>query len=763
MITEERTKESTGEAGHPKYKVVGTRPIRPDGLDKVTGRAKYGADIVLAGMLYGKVLRSPHAHARIVKIDASAALKLPGVYAVVTAADLPRLKDEMADLGESTASLSDLSENILASRKVLYRGHPVAAVAAHDIHTAEEALSHIHVQYDVLPPVMDVREAMKADATLLDETQHTKSLAGESEKPSNIAEHIHLDLGDVDAGFKEADVVLEREYTTNMVHQGYIEPQNGTAFWSRDGHLTVWTSTQGAFSVRGEMSEILKVPVSHIKVVPMEIGGGFGGKIPVYLEPLAALLSKKTNKPVKMTMTRAEVLEATGPTSGGYFKLKIGAKKDGRITALQAYMAYEAGAFPGSAIGAGVRCIFAAYDVANMVVDGYDVVVNRPKTAAYRAPGAPAAAFAMESLVDELCQELGKDPIALRRMNASKEGSRQVGGAAFGSIGNLEVLEAAEKSAHWQTPLTGKHRGRGIASGFWFNVGLKSSVSASLNSDGTVNLVEGSTDIGGTRASIAMQFAETLGIPMEDVNPQVADTDSVGYNDVTGGSRTTYASGMAAHEAAKEIKRQIVAHSASMWNVPPDSVTYADGVVRCSTDASKSMTFKEAAGKLHQAGAPIVGYGSVDPHNVGGSFGVHIVDVEVDADTGKIQILRYTVVQDVGTAIHPSYVEGQLQGGAAQGIGWALNETYDYDHDGRMRNANLLDYRMPTTLDVPPIETVIVEKPYPGHPFGVRGVGEVPIVPPLGAIANAVAHATGVRIRELPLSPAVVLKAMGKI
>ncbi len=746
-----------------QYRVIGTRPIRPDGMDKVTGRAKYGADIVLAGMLYGKVLRSPHAHARIVSIDASKALAMPGVHAVVTAADLPRLKDEIADLGESTASLSDLSENVLASRKVLYRGHAVAAVAANNVHLAEEALGHIHVEYDVLTPVMDVREAMKPSAPLLNENLRTKSLAGEATTASNIAEHIHMDLGDVEAGFKAADLVIEREFTTNMVHQGYIEPQNGTAFWSLDGNLTVWTSTQGAFSARGELSELLKVPVSHIKVIPMEIGGGFGGKIAVYLEPLAALLSKKTNRPVKLTMTRAEVLEGTGPTSGGYIRIKAGIKNNGQLTALQAYMAYEAGAFAGSAIGAGVQCIFAAYDVPNMLVDGYDVLVNRPKTSAYRAPGAPAACFACESVIDELAQKLNIDPFTIHKMNASTEGSRRVGGSTFGSIGNLEVLAAAEASDHWKTPLTGKHRGRGMASGFWFNVGLKSAVSASLNADGSLNLVEGSTDIGGTRASLAMQFAETLGVDVADVKPQVADTDSVGYNDVTGGSRTTYASGMAAHEAALDIKRKIIARTAELWKVPADSVTISRGVLTTSADATKHATIKELAEKLHSAGAPIAGYGTADPHDVGGAFGVHIADVEVDPDTGKVQVLRYTVIQDAGTAIHPAYVEGQMQGGAAQGIGWALNETYDYDHEGRLRNANLLDYRMPTTLDVPPIETIIVEKPFPGHPYGVRGVGEVPIVPPLAAIANAVARATGVRIRELPMSPAVVLKATGII
>ena len=764
MITTERPKEQAESGGEGRrYQVIGTRPIRHDGLDKVTGRAKYGADLVLPGMLYGKVLRSPHAHARIVRVDTSEAKAMPGVVAVVTAADLPAVSDAIIDLGESEGNLREMSDNILASSKALYRGHAIAAVAARDPHTAEEAVGRIHVEYELLPPVTDVLAAMADDAPLLDEKRRTRSLAGPSDKPTNVASHLRMDLGDADQGFAEAEVVLERTYRTTMVHQGYIEPHNATAYWSKDGQVTIWTSTQGAFSVREECSQLLRLPVSRLKVVPMEIGGGFGGKIPVYLDPVAALLSRQSGRPVKLTMSRAEVFESTGPTSGSVIKLKVGARKDGRLTAAKAELFYEAGAYPGSAVDAGARCIFAPYDIPNMTIDGYDVVLNKPKTAAYRAPGAPAAAFAMETLVDELTEQLGMDPIAFRKLNASHEGTRQANGAVFGVVGNLACLEAAEQSDHWRTPLVGPYRGRGIASGFWFNVGLHSSVVASVNPDGTVSLVEGSTDIGGTRTTLAMQLAETLGIPALDVHPQVVDTDSVGHTDVTGGSRTTFAGGWAAYEAGEDVKRQLIERAALIWKVPSETVTYEKGTLRTTTNGQQSMTFKEIAAQLHRTGAPVVGRGTVNPRGVGGAFGTHIADVEVDPDTGKVQVLRYTVVQDAGTAIHPSYVEGQMQGGAAQGIGWALNETYDYTDDGRMRNASFLDYRMPTTLDLPPIETVIVEVPNPGHPYGVRGVGEVPIVPPLAAVANAVAHAIGVRLRELPMSPAAVLKALGKI
>ncbi len=739
----------------PDYKVIGTRPVRPDGVDKVTGRARYGADTKLTGMLHARLLRSPHAHARIISIDTSKAEALPGVRAVATGKDLPALADKIEDLGEGAANLRELSNNVLASEKVLYRGHAVAAVAATSAHIAQEALRLIDVEYEVLQPVLDVRDAMLPAAPLLNENMRTKELGqvAPDAAPSNVAAHNQFQQGDMDAGWAAADLVVEREFTTKMVHQGYIEPHASTALWNADGQLTIWTSTQGAFPVRSQVAEILKVPVSKIKVVPTEIGGGFGGKIAVYLEPVASVLSRKSGRPVKLVMDRTEEFEGTGPTSGSFIRVKMGATKDGRLTAAEGYLAYEAGAFPGSAVGAGMTCIFAPYDLAAVKIDGYDVVVNKPKTAAYRAPGAPAAAFAAEQVVDEIAETLGIDPLQFRRMNATKEGSRQATGAPFKRIGNEECIDAALGSPHYNAPLEGPNRGRGVASGYWMNVGLKSSMSASVNPDGTISLVEGSTDIGGTRASLAMQLAETLGIGYEDVKPTVVDTDSIGYTDVTGGSRTTYAGGVAAYEAGLDIIRQLKERAAKIWETAVEDVEYRDGTLVSTSDSEKRMTFKEIAGKLHATGAPVVGRSTVSPTGQGGAFSTQICDVEVDPETGKVTILRYTVIQDVGTAIHPAYVEGQMQGGAAQGIGWALNEEYYYDESGRMANASYLDYRMPTTLDLPMIDTIIVEAANPGHPYGVRGVGEVPIVPPLAAVANAVYRATGHRFRDLPMSP----------
>ena len=744
-----------------KYKVIGTRPIRHDGVDKVTGRAVYGADVQLPGMLHGKVLRSPHAHARIKSLNTEKAEALYGVKAVMTAADFPDAGSRTANLGElGEVPLKPMCDNVMASDKAVYHGHAVAAVAATNPHIAEEALKLIEVEYEVLPPVMDVLKAMEEDSPLLHDDLYTDELGEKSAKPSNVASHSRHVLGDINQGFAAADHILEREYRCATVHQGYIEPHAATAMWNPDGYLTLWVTTQGAFTVRTSVHQILEIPVSKLKVIPTEIGGGFGGKIPVYGEPVAAVLSRKARRPVKVVMDRTEVFQATGPTSGSYVKLKMGITNEGRITAAETMLAYEAGGYPGSVVSLGGICMFAPYNVENLTIDMYDVVVNKPKTAAYRAPGAPNSEFAAECMIDEFCQILDMDPMEIRLKNGAKEGDIQCHGIPHPRIGCLETTEAARDCEHYQTPLEGPNRGRGVASGYWVNAGLTSSVTARLNGDGTVTLQEGSTDIGGTRTSIAMQLAEVLGIPVEDVIPSVADTDSVGYTEVTGGSRVTFATGWAAYNAGQAIRSQLIEQAAEVWKVDKDQVSLADGEISTTNGDSRTMTIKELAADLSQKGIDIGTRQTVTPQNHGGAYATHIVDVELDPETGKVTILRYTAVQDAGRAIHPSYVEGQMQGGVVQGIGWALNEEYFYNEAGHLMNSSFLDYRMPTSLDLPMIETIIVEVPNPGHPYGVRGVGEVPIVPPQAAVSNAIARAVGVRLGDLPMSPQRVVKAL---
>ncbi|MSP78909.1 MAG: xanthine dehydrogenase family protein molybdopterin-binding subunit [Dehalococcoidia bacterium] len=756
-----------------KYKVIGTRPIRHDGVDKVTGRAQYGADIRPTGLLYAKMLRSPHAHARIKKIDVSRALAHPGVRAVVTSADLAEQPPRIADLGEgSFTNMGFLCMNVLARGKVLFKGHAVAAVAAINAHVAEEAVGLIDVEYEVLPVVLDGLEAMKPDAPLLHERLASLSnpnvrpggLMDESDKRkgSNVANHFVFEIGDIAKGFAQASIVVERWYKVSAAHQGYIEPLSATAKWNPDSSLTIWCSSQGHFTIREQTAKLLGLPVSKVKVVPMEIGGGFGAKTQVFLEPVVALLSKKSGHPVKMTINRTEVFEAIGPTSGGYVRAKMGVTTEGRIIAADATLVYEAGAFPGSPVSGGAQCLLGPYDIPNARVEGYDVVVNKPKVTAYRAPGAPSGAFAAESLIDEIAQQLKMDPIDFRLMNSAKEGTRRVSGPVFGSVGFVEVLKAAKAHPHWKAPLTGKNRGRGVAAGFWHNGAGPASATVSVNADGTVNLVEGSPDIGGSRATAAMQVAEVLGLRAEDVRPQVADTESIGFTSTTGGSGATFKTGWASHDAAQEVKQQMLARAATIWNVKPDDLKYEGGVISHKSDPALRMPFRDLAARLNDTGGPIAGRGAVNPRGVGAALSVNIADVEVDPDTGKTTVLRYTAIQDVGTAIHPSYVEGQMQGGAVQGIGWALTEEFYFSDKGQMMNSSFLDYRMPTALDIPMIDTVVVEVPNPGHPFGVRGVGEVCIVPPLAAIGNAIHRATGVRMHTLPMSPNNLQRAIAK-
>jgi CO/xanthine dehydrogenase Mo-binding subunit len=745
-----------------ELKWVGTRPLRPDGVDKVTGRAKFGADLYLPGMLVGKVLRSPHAHARVISIDTSKAEALPGVKAVVTRDDFEDRESEFVPAGEMLVNYRDIVRNVLAREKVLYDGHAVAAVAATSSAVAKKALRLIEVDYEILPHVIDVLEAMKPDAPLLHEDMITAGVEPVPDRASNVAKVVEFALGDVDAGFAQAEVIVEHEFRTQPVHQGYIEPHACVASVSEDGQAELWCTTQGHYVVRAHCARLLGMDISKIRVTASEIGGGFGGKTVVYLEPVALALSRKACQPVKIVMSREEVFRASGPAPGAHMRVKVGATKDGRITAAEADLKYQAGAFQGSPVQPGAMCAFAPYDLENVKVIGYDVVTNRPKVAAYRAPGAPISEYAVECVIDELAKKLGIDPIDFRLANAAEEGTHAAYGPKFGPIGLVETLQEAKEHAHYKAPL-GPNQGRGVASGFWFNIGGETCASLNINEDGTVTLMAGTPDIGGTRASLCMMAAEELGIDMDRIQPIIADTSSLGYTFLTGGSRVTFASGMAVIDAARDVVTQLRERAAKIWEIPPDAVTWEDGYAKpagANAGDFEPMSLAEIAKLAGKTGGPVVGHAQINAQGAGPSFGTHIVDVEVDKETGRVSVLRYTVLQDAGKAVHPSYVEGQYQGGAVQGIGWALNEEYVYDADGRLENPGFLDYRIPVASDVPMIDTVIVEVPNPRHPYGVRGVGETPIVPPMGAITNAVADALGIRFTELPMSPPKVLNAI---
>ena len=735
------------------FKYIGTRPNRPDGLDKVTGRAKYGADFNVPNMLHAAVLRSPHAHARIIKIDTSKAEALSGVKAFVTRADFPDgLKGENFYL----------QENTIAGDRALYDGHAVAAVAATSALAAKDAIKLIEVEYELLPHVTDVDEAMKPDAPVIREGAQDHSVP--EGLPPNVVSYMDFGHGDLEAGFSDADLVMEKTYKTEAAHQGYIEPHACVGQLGQDGKGEMWICTQGQWFIRKMCASVLGLEASQLRVTPSEIGGGFGGKTTIFSEALSLALSRKAGgRPVKLVMSRSEVLRATGPTASASMDVKIGMKKNGKMTAASAVFRMQGGAFPGMApTGMALECAFANYQLPAVHHIGYDVLSNRPKSAAYRAPGSPMAAFAVESLVDELCRELNLDPIDVRLLNGSKEGSKSSFGPTFRRIGLIETLEAAKSHPNLDVEL-GPNQGRGIASGYWMNHGGETSISMALGEDGTVTLSIGTPDIGGSRASMALMVSETLGIPYEDVRVNVVETGSLGVNEPTHGSRATFATGKAAVEACNGAIKEMCRRAADKWGIDPEAIDWFDGAAHPSGPNAGDfppMTIKEIGRRMGRTGGPISGHHATTYGGAGESFGTHVVDVEVDPETGRTTILRYLVVQDAGRAIHPSYVEGQFQGGAAQGIGWALNEEYIYGEDGRLQNAGFLDYRVPVASDLPMIDTVIVEVPSDSHPFGVRGVGETGIAPPLPAIANAIADATGKRLRHLPISPPKVLKAI---
>jgi len=745
-----------------ELRVVGTRPLRPDGVPKVTGLARFGADYSLPGMLWGRILRSPHAHARIRSIDTSKAEALPGVKAVMTSADLPDQKFEYVGPERVAVNFWHMTRSVMAREKVLFEGHPVAAVAAISKAVAAEALRLIKIDYEVLPHVINVEDAMKPDAPLLFEDMITRGVEPAPDKPSNISKRIELKIGDVEAGFAAADEIVESSFKTVPVHQGYIEPQACLARFDIDGQAELWASSQGHFVIRALSARLLGMDIGNLRVYPAEIGGGFGGKNVPYVEPVALVLARKSGHPVKIVLSREEVFKGCGPAAGSSMTVKIGIKKDGRIVAADGLFKFQAGAVPGSPVMNASMCAFSPYDIPNVRSVGYDVVCNRPKTAAYRAPGSPISAYAVESVIDMAAARIGMDPLQFRLKNVAKPGTPTVWGPKHTHEGFAETIRALMQHPAYTAPL-GKNQGRGVATGYWFNNGGESSAAVHINEDGTVLVATGSSDLSGTRASLAMMAAETLGVEFDKVRPTVGDTASIGYGHLSAGSRTTFATGIAVVEACKKIIGNLCARAAMIWDVNPEDVVWEGNCARYTGKKAgkfEPLPLKAIAAKKSVTGGPIVAEVSVNAGGVAPGFAAELCDVEVDPETGAVKVLRFVVAQDVGCAIHPSYVEGQLQGGAAQGIGWALNEEYIYDEAGNLTNAGFLDYRVPVASDLPKIETVLVEVPNPNHPFGVKGVGEANIVPSLAAVANAVSRAIGQRMTELPMSPPKILKAV---
>jgi xanthine dehydrogenase molybdenum-binding subunit len=738
----------------PEYSVVGKRVNRVDAMAKVTGKAFYGADIILPNMLYGKVLWSPYAHARIRHLDGAKALASEGVMAVITAADVPGQKNEEEYPNPMTCCL--------AKEKVIFSGQPVAAVAATNPHIAEKALELIEVDYEELPSVIDVLEAMKPDAPLVHPDSYTESLPTKGTRPSNIFWYMKNSRGDVEAGFREADIVLENTFRTQTVNHGYLEPRATVVSVDPEGKVTVWSDNQGIFELRELIAEFMNLPLNFVKVIPVEIGGAFGGKSHQVLSPLCALLSQKTGHPVKMVMTREEVFKTQRPAPASVITIKMGATKDGCLTAASATMIYDYGALYGMGgmdiVPFGTLTGLNPYRIPNLKIESYSVYTNKTPSGPYRAPTAAQAAFAVESQMDLLARALGMDPLEFRLKNAVAEGDTMVTGTPFPKIGFKETIERMRQYLAQRCHLEGENRGRGVACGFWAPASGAAGANINVNADGTVVLVVGSVDVSGTRTTFAQMVAEELGIPFENVSVVTGDTETAPFSIPSVGSMITRSLAPPICQACQDVKDQLCRRAAKQLKVKRKDVVFTHGGVQVKGMPEKYISLADLAqGIAHFPGEnPITGRGSSKGLQQSPVFTVEAADVEVDKETGKVKVLSYAAAQDVGLAINPTLVEGQIQGAVAQGIGWSLFENCIF-HKGMMQNATLLDYRMPTAADVPFVDTLLVEVSFDASPFGIRGVGEPPIVPSLATIANAIHSAIGVRLKELPMIPEAIL------
>jgi len=742
--------------------VIGTRFRKIDAAGRVTGATLYADDLPMRDSLYGKILRSPHAHARIKRIDYSRALKLPGVKAVVTGADFPDVpKNASVPIGEFEMGVYHLSKLMMARDKALFYGHAVAAVAATDPHIAEEALGLIDVDYEVLPPVLDPVLAMEPGALVLDEELFTRRMGVPAPaKPSNVAVHAEWVRGDVEAAFKTADAIVERTFKTQVKHPGYIEPDANTASFHPDGTVEVWPNTRGIFFHKNQLAILLGIPAKRIIVHPVEMGGAFGGKMHAIVSPLCVRLSERSGRPVRIVLGRDEVLMSEPPGPQAVITFKIGANKDGRIAAIQGRLIYDAGAFPGASVMAGMLVGVAPYRTPNLRMDGFDVVTNKPRVGSLRAPGGPDACFAVESVIDDVAQAIGMDPLEFRLKNCVQTGDPQPNNIPVVRIGLKDVLERAQGHPAWTDPLPGKSRGRGVAIGYWGGGVNTSSCHLTVGGDGAVSLTIGAIEMSTTRTGFLQMCADSLELPPEEIRIAMGDTETAGYSDITGGSRMTYSMSSAIVLACQDLLGQMKRRAEAMLGAAEGSVDYRAGVFFVKDAPDKKLGFKQVAQLATKAGGALIAHGSNPRMKPAPGFALHIADVEVDEETGKVTVLRYTAFQDVGRAINPTLVEGQMQGGAVQGIGWALTEELVWDERGVLLNPSLLDYRMPTAADVPMIDTVIVEVPATDGPFGARGIGELVCVPCGGAIGNAVFHATGVRMTVNPMTPDRVLWAL---
>lgn len=748
-------------SGTIPLQVVGKRLPRIDAGERVTGRAIYPADLVRPGMVIGRIKRSSEAHARIVKIDTSRARALKGVLAVVTAADFPVVKPgTIIPFGETGADAWVSAVIALARDRVLWRGQPVAAVAAVDQHVAAAALALIEVTYEPLGAVMNMRAAMAAGAPLIHPDMKPKGFDGGAVVPRNAGGRTLIERGDVAAAIAAPETVIGEVATvTDTGHQGYIEPHACVAESDPTGMVTVWASTQGAFQTEIQTAVLTGIPQSKIKVIPLEMGGGFGGKITTHVEPIAVRLALLTGRPVKIVMSREEMLTGgSGPAAAAEIRVRVAADKAGKITAIDGHYLFDTGGIPGTPTTLLMQASANCYRADNVRLEGIDIVTNKPRTEAYRGPGGIQAAFAVEQAVDEVALKLGMDPLQLRRKNAPVTGDLMPAGTRYPSIGLTTILDAVAAHSCWRDPIRPGDlpRGRGLALGYWRGTSMTSAAHVTVAGDGRPMVTMGSVDISGTRTTMAQVAAEEFGLSIDDVHVTMGDTKSAGYSDAAAGSRVGRTMAAAVSDACRDALTQLRRRAAEKMQCGEGDLTYVKGVFSSVLPGGPSINLHDLMRTSLTDGA-IIGRGISTKLPFGVEIGAQVADVEVDPETGQVTVLRYTAFQDVGRALNPVAVEGQIEGSVVQGLGWALTEGFDYAPDGRLRNASLLDYRMPTALDIPPIDVVIIETPVPDVPYGVRGVGEMPIVPPAAVVANAITRAIGKRPLHMPMTPERIL------
>lgn len=757
-----------------QYKAVGTSTRRQDSPDKLTGRARYAGDLPFSGLLHARLVLSPYAHARIVNIDTAPALAIPGVVAVFTS----------ETLGMAHADSTSRSQAPLAQKEVYWCGHPVAVVVGETEAAAEDGVAAVDVDYEPLPVVIDPVAALQPDSPVarVRSEQEISEIAGggahaavsasdeaeeaETEALSqNVSDKVHMKMGDIAAGLREADVVVERTYRTHSVHQSYIEPQSITVECSPSGHhLTVWPSTQGLLGVRSDIAKALNIPERQIRVESLPIGGAFGGKFGLH-EPLAAAVAYKLRKPVRLVYTRQEDLLAGNPAPQSVITLKLGAKKDGTLVALQAKAIFDTGAYPGASAGLGGVILTSTYRCPNVDIHAYEVLTNKVSVGAYRAPNAPQATFALESTVQELCQALEIDPLAFRLKNAFKEGDSTVDRRRWPRIGLIECIEKLQEQPLWAQRLTQKDVpaelagwkvGIGVAVGGWPGGIEPAAAACRLETDGSLTVVVGTVDLTGSDTSLALIAAEGLGLPLGSINVAHDTTDTMPYAGGTGGSKTTYTVGPAVLAAVRDARNQILTIASEMLEAAIDDLDIENGNVVVKGVPGKSVPLTRVAGQSMRFGGrfePVYGRGRAANSQSSPMYAAHLARVAVDPETGEIRVLDYIAVQDVGHAINPIAVEGQIQGGVTQGLGWALFEGFEYDENGQLLTSTLMDYALPHSQDVPNIKTVLVEIPSATGPFGAKGVGEPPVVPVAATIANAIHDAVGARVAEIPITP----------